>query len=324
MVSSNRIFLLGEALIDLIQESDGRYSACLGGSVFNVGLALARLALAPCYLNRIALDRWGESFRASARQEGILESPLGCSACTTSLAVVGVSESGQPTYTFYREAVADRDWTPEEVLAAVQPQPGDLLHTGGLALMPEDWPKLKTVIQAWRAVGGRVSIDLNVRMVAARNAEAYQRAVMDAALQADLLKVSDEDLVALGLLHPQASADEACEAWRRWLSTTGASPSLAILTRGAEQGWCLIPGSLALGFQPPVVAQPVDTVGAGDSFWAAVLAGLARLGLLREGSPSPAQAQSILGLACRAAAHTISRRGCDPIRATDLFEESRS
>jgi len=319
MVSSSRIFLLGEALIDLIQESDQRYSACLGGSIFNVGLALARLACAPVYLNRFSMDAWGRALRQTAVQEGLGLTSLAASRCATALAVVSLDAGGQPQYAFYRAAVADRDWTSAEVLAQVQPRPGDLLHTGGLALMPEDWPMLLEVLQAWRAAGAGVSMDLNVRMAAAQSPEAYRQTIAEAASHADLLKVSDEDLMSLGVLARGASSETACTALRGWLGLIGAAPLLAVLTRGSQEGWCLARGASPLAFWPPEVARPVDPVGAGDCFWAAMLAGLSREGLLGPSSPSPASLQSILALACRAAAHTIQRRGCDPIRATELF-----
>lgn len=322
MLSSSRFFLLGEALIDLIQEKDGRYSACLGGAAFNVGLALARLGLAPTYLNRLAADAWGQSLTRCAEQEGLRRSALSASRHPTSLAVVSLSACGQPIYTFYRAAIADRDWTPDEVLAAADPRPGDLLHTGGLALLEEDWPRLREVLEAWRTAGGRLSIDLNVRLAATGAAEAYRAAVAEAAQQADLLKLSDEDLVSLGLLAPDSSSESACAALTGWLARLGAAPSLAVLTRGAQPGWWITASDQPLQFAPEAVSNPVDTVGAGDCFWAAVLAGLHRQGLLAQGVPSLSQSQSILSLACRAAGHTIARRGCDPIRAAELFQES--
>ncbi|TAL71542.1 MAG: carbohydrate kinase, partial [Burkholderiaceae bacterium] len=49
----------GEALIDLIAQSDGRFEACLGGAVYNLTRALARQGIGTLYLNPLSGDRFG-------------------------------------------------------------------------------------------------------------------------------------------------------------------------------------------------------------------------------------------------------------------------
>lgn len=319
--SDQGVWLLGEALVDLIQESDGRYSACLGGSVFNVGLALSRLGQPVTYLNPFSTDRWGQSFTDRAMAEGLAPSPLGRSACLTSLAVVSTDALGQPTYAFYRDRVADRDWTAEALLAEVSGAPGRVLHTGGLALMPSDWPKLRVVLEAWRMAGGLVSMDLNVRPTAAEDAQSYRAVLQEAVRAADLLKVSQEDLEALGQLDHSAGADQALEAYLRWMDLHEAHPALAVLTRGEGPGWWVTKTAAPQAFSPRSVSTVIDTVGAGDCFWAALLAGLSRLSLLGAEVLLPQSVGLAMEWACLAAAHNIAHRGCEPIRASELFSE---
>jgi fructokinase len=303
---------LGEALVDLIEHSDGRYEPCLGGAVCNFTRAAALQGQRIRYLNPLSTDTFGQRFAARLLKDGVEvaadQGSAWVSALPTSLAVVSLGEGGVPHYVFHRQAVADRDCTAAQLIERL---PADLavLHTGGLALMAQDWPKARAVLMAARSRGAIVSVDANLRpVVVGNNASdmvAYLDAVRQAMAFADVLKLSDEDIAALGW-----SDLSLLEVAAKLLQ---GSTRLVALTLGA-QGAMLVnaQGSVQL----PVPMVPVlDTVGAGDCFQAGLLAYLSRQEWLH-GDRLEALNESELDQALRhamaAAAINVQRQGCQP------------
>ncbi|MEZ5190437.1 MAG: PfkB family carbohydrate kinase [Schumannella sp.] len=115
----------------------------------------------------------------------------------------------------------------------------------------------------------------------------------------DVVKASDEDLA---WLYPRLSIAEVLSRW------AAAGPRLVVVTRGSEGADALADGA-ALHVDVPRVAV-ADTIGAGDSFMAGLLAALLELGF---GDPSRA-----LEFAARCAAVTVSRPGADPPWAREV------
>ena len=98
----------GEALIDFIANSDGRFEPCLGGAVYNLTRAIARQGVGTLYLNPLSQDRFGRRLAQGLLDDGVFLGVPEAVLDVTSLAVVSVNESGHPDYAFYREGVADR------------------------------------------------------------------------------------------------------------------------------------------------------------------------------------------------------------------------
>jgi fructokinase len=132
----------------------------------------------------------------------------------------------------------------------------------------------------------------------------YRDAAFAVIGEADILKVSDEDLRHLGLTsEPRAAARELLAAGVR----------LVVLTLGATGAWVLSENHEL--FQPADQVSVVDTVGAGDCFFAGFIAYLARAGaiasLLRI-TPDESTLNRALSHGTRCAAINISRQGCQP------------
>ena len=305
---------LGEALVDLIEHADGRYEPCLGGSVCNFTRAVARQGQAIRYLNPLSTDTFGARFVDRLRDDGVAIDPPWRSALPTSLAVVSLGAGGVPQYVFHREAVADRDGSADDLVSRL-PDDVSLLHAGGLALIPPDDDKVLAVVQAARDRGALVSIDANLRPVVAgtdpvRQA-AYRGAVSRVLAQADIIKLSDEDLDAMGW---PASVDDGdtlqALAWR--LLDGGAS--LIAFTFGAK-GAVLVNRQGMVRRPIPAGVQVVDTVGAGDCFQAGLLVWLKKAGKLLPGQLDHLLADDLDGAlqhAMATAAINVQRQGCQP------------
>lgn len=301
------IATIGEALVDLIEQEDGRFEACLGGSVCNFTQALAMQGVPTTYLSPLSHDKFGTQFSELLLKKGVTLAADMRSTCPTSLAIVSLDQQGSPTYAFHRESVADRDITADLLIASL-PVPCTLLHTGGLALVPADLDKILATIGTAASRGTLISIDANLRPIAVKQRSDYIAGVKRALQQAQIVKVSDEDLEVLGL--GDATVEELAAALFE-----ESSVQLIALTRGAA-GATLITRKRQVTLATPDNLEVIDTVGAGDCFQAGLIAYLQHADKLTSasclGQLDQAFLQAALQHAIAAASINIMRTGCDP------------
>lgn len=310
-----RVALAGEALIDLVGLADGLYQACLGGAVYNLARALACQGVGTLYLNPFSRDRFGRELRAQLLRDGVRLAQAEPVPQATSLAVVGLDAEGHPDYAFYREGVADRQVNAPGLTQALQGLATlDLVCTGGLALDARDAGIYLPWLQAQRAAGRCVVVDANLRPSVMPDLPAYRAHVLAVLAQAHIVKVSDEDLLHLALPGDTALARAV------HLQRQSGCPWL-LLTLGAE-GACLLTGAgAAWRAREADALTVVDTVGAGDSFLAGLLAALLQRLSEQPGEPGWAarllglsgdEAQALLGHALACASLCVQQRGCVP------------
>lgn len=313
------IVILGEALIDCIaleKDSDhsGAFMPHLGGSPYNVARAVAKQHGAVWFLNPLSNDEFGVQLSRQHAQDGV-NPGLDGNALPTSLAMVSFV-SGQPSYQFYREGVADRAFSSDEALHFLKqfPRPG-ILHTGSLALVPPEADKTLSIVQAAKALGWTISVDINVRMRLAKDLAQYRASLWDFIKVADWLKASDEDLTHLLVgdacapsFHAKTLTLENASTVAEIFCALGAQK--IALTFGGQGAFLQCDADVARGKAPVVVV--VDTVGAGDTFWGTCL---------RLWSQNPDMASStVLNTAMHAAAINCTFAGCHPPNLTALDE----
>lgn len=310
----------GEALIDMITESDGRLRPCAGGAVYNLTRALGLQGVGTLYLNPLSQDRFGRLMADAIHEARVTlarETPV---HEPTSLALVGLDDEGKASYSFYRDGVADRQVNAADMTAQCAAQSGlKVAVTGCLALVADDSPKYLPWLQAQRAAGRLVVVDANLRPAIVPDMAAYQASVMAALGQAHIVKVSDDDLVTLGFTAPDPldAARELLQATSAtWLALT-LGPKGAVLLHRDGQGWKAA---------EPTPITVVDTVGAGDCFLAGLLAAL----LERPAMQNAARAdqlvldsddvQHILGRAVASASLCVMQTGCVPPSRDQVVE----
>ena len=300
----------GEALMDVFAVGDTltgmNLDARVGGSPFNVAVGLARLAQPVGFLGAVSRGFLGERLMRALSTEGVNLAHVARTDAPTTLGLVGLDEKGVPSYSFYGEGAADRQLLPD----ALPNSSFSALHLGSYTTVVEHTAStLRTLVQ--REQGKTlISYDPNVRLNVQPDVARWSEQLQWMLPRTDLLKISDEDL---GLLMPGRSAESfAAEALTRGVK-------LVVVTRGGEGATALTAQATASVPSPKV--NVVDTVGAGDTFQAALLTWLAEhqaLSAAQAGALPAASLQAALGFAAKAAAITCSRRGADMPRRHEL------
>ena len=298
------IAVLGEALIDLITRPDGAYQPHLGGSPYNVAIGLARQGMDVSYLSPLSDDHFGNQLHASLIKESVKLPEQPRSKWPTSLAMVEVAETGQASYRLYREGIADKDITFENILAHL-PENLKLFHTASLAITPSQLSKIKSVFSHLHQKNVLLSIDINIRLGASIDTDSYLSGVRSLLPYADIVKASDEDVDALNI-----NASTLVSAEQLFTEMRG---GLFLLTKGTG-GAVLFSDEHRIKVQGYPVATVADTVGAGDTFHGAFLSSLEQASLLSMPMAKWSLEALMLAVdyACAAAAINVSRVGCNP------------
>ena len=307
----------GENLIDLVSgdhDANGlpRYVANPGGSPFNVAIAAGRQGQDVAYLTPVSEDALGVLLA-----ERLVESKVALAAPRaphpTSLAVVSITD-GIPSYAFHRNATAERQIS----LAGLDrdmPAGTRLFHVGSLALIGgEDADAWEAFFAACRDRGIMTSLDPNVRPGLITDREDYVARIRRMLRHADIVKLSDEDLVWLYPDRPLEAALADCRADSDavlFILTMGGDGSRLFLDqREAGKG-----GRTEMKAAAPAIDNLADTVGAGDTYMASILCWALENGLTSRSALAGIDEAALTKAATRAgeaAAINCQRSGCNP------------
>jgi fructokinase len=305
------ILCSGEALIDMLPretaEGDRAFAPHVGGAVLNTARALSRLGTPAGFFSGLSTDLFGAQIAGSLGRDGIDISLAHRSARPTTLAFVTLT-NGQAEYAFYDENTAGRMLSKADLPERVD---AEACFFGGISLAVEPCADTYEALSARLAPDMPMMLDPNVRPDFIADPAAYRGRIERMIERADILKVSDQDLGWL-------IGGEDLEAMAREMLARG--PSLVCVTRGAAGA-----AAYSRAAEPVRTASRrvsvVDTVGAGDTFNAGVLASLSEQGVLtREalGSLTADAIEAALVLGAKAAAVTVSRAGADPPTRAEL------
>ncbi len=258
----NKIWVLGDAVVDLIPDGDMHYLKCAGGAPANVAVGVARLGVPSAFIGRVGKDPLGEFMQQTLHNEAVNTDYMYLDPDhRTSTVVVGL-DKGERSFTFMVNPSADQFLSVSDLPAF---KTGEWLHCCSIALINEPTRTATlTAMKNIRAAGGKVSFDPNLRESLWKSQAEMIEVVNQAVALADVLKFSEEELT---LLTGTNTLEKAFE------KVTALYPEkLIIVTMGKD-------GALFnLNGHSEIVAgkalQPVDTTGAGDAFVGGLLAGL--------------------------------------------------
>lgn len=307
------ILCCGEALIDMVAapslDGPDGFVPHSGGAVFNTAIALGRLGARAGMLTGLSRDMFGDQLADALKASDVDTTHIIRSNRPSTLAFVKL-EDGQASYSFFDENSAGRMIRPEDMPEL----PSDItaLFFGGISLASD--PSASAYAALLDRQGGprAVMIDPNIRPLFITDAEGYRRRMAAMISQADIVKVSDEDLNWLNPA-PLTQAEKISA-----MLDTG--PSVVIVTQGAEGAIATLADGTSITV-PAVKTHVVDTIGAGDTFNAGFLAKLSDLDLLTPealGTLDPDALRDAMTYGARVAAITVSRAGANPPWANEL------
>jgi fructokinase len=302
----------GDALVDFlpVKSVDGRDAAVpvAGGSCLNIAVGMARLGAPAGFVGGISTDLFGRIVADHALNSQVNLRYATRSTHQTTLAFVR-HVGGEPQYAFYDEATASRNWTYRR--GCIPFGEIEAIHVGSTTLANDQGAAEALAMIRDAAGSTTISFDPNCRPNLVGDKARYVDQMDAFADAADIVRMSDVDFAFL-----YGGSDYG----ERAKSLLAAKTSLVVITRGIKgaQAWHREAGPLEV--EAPVI-DVVDTVGAGDSFQAALLFALRAIGRIRRGALAQMNAGELdraLSFASACAAVTCSRAGADPPRHSDI------
>ncbi|MGH6677814.1 MAG: carbohydrate kinase family protein [Bradyrhizobium sp.] len=301
------ILSCGDALIDFapLTAADGREAVrpMVGGSCLNVAVGLARLGGPAGFVGGISIDLFGRMIADHAAACGVELRYATRSDHQTTLAFVR-TVAGEAQYAFYDAATASKNWTYQR--GAIPFATIEAVHVGSTTLVEARGASETAALITEARSTTTISFDPNCRPSLVKDRRAYLERMMGFAAGADMIRMSDVDFNYL------YGEEDNCAARAQSLLAGGCS--IVVITRGINgaEVWHRTAGAVKVA--APVVTV-VDTIGAGDSFQAALLFALSTQGRLardRLNAISADELRRALSFACRCAALTCTRAGADP------------
>ena len=305
------ILCCGEALIDFLprKAADGAlaYQPFCGGSVYNTAIALGRLGAPVSLYTGLSTDFFGDMLREGLKASKVSLNYAKVWDRPSTLAFVKLS-NGHARYSFFDDNSAGRMLTARDLPKLVRNV--QALHFGSISLIPEPGGATLEALMKRESKSRVISLDPNIRPGMIANRRAHMARLTRMAAMADIVKLSDEDVAWM------TGKDEAKAAARKLLKQ---GAKLVIVTRGAKGVEAFTARNHVV--RPARKVKVVDTVGAGDTFTAGLLAALRSAKLLSKpkiAALDAGQLAAALDFAARAAAVTCSRPGADPPWAKEL------
>ncbi|MGN0661953.1 MAG: carbohydrate kinase, partial [Faecalibacterium sp.] len=260
---------MGEVLIDFIPVQKGcslkevvSFERVPGGAPANVVKAVARLGGSARMISQVGMDAFGDVILDDLISSGVDVSGVSrTDQANTGLAFVSLDSTGNRDFCFFRNPSADM------LLSPTQISPAYLKGCGALHFCSVDlsgWAMRdahRSAIKRARSEGAIISFDPNVRLPLWKTAEDCQRAIRQFLPEADVVKLSDDEIeFVMGCTDERVAAEKLLTQHTK----------LVIITRGAG-GSAAYTKSVHAECEPVKVSNVVDTTGAGDSFIGSLL-----------------------------------------------------
>lgn len=296
----------GDALIDFVptRNVDGREAVmpAVGGSCLNVAIGMARLGAPTGFVGGISTDLFGRMIAEHAAASNVELGLAARSDHQTTLAFVRIV-AGETHYAFYDAETATRNWTYRR--GTIPFTTVEAVHVGSTTLVNDQGAAETKALIADARASSTIVFDPNCRPNLVKDKPAYLVRMAEFAVGADLIKMSDVDFAYL-------FGDEPYHQRASMLLGQGAS--LVVITRGSNGAIAWHAGAGQIEVPAPKI-EVADTIGAGDSFQAALLFALHKQGRIARERLKDIGADELrraLSFAANCAGLTCTRQGADP------------
>ncbi|TNK23597.1 aminoimidazole riboside kinase [Escherichia coli] len=291
---SAKVWVLGDAVVDLLPESDGRLLPCPGGAPANVAVGIARLGGTSGFIGRVGDDPLGALMQRTLLTEGVDITYLKQDEWhRTSTVLVDLNDQGERSFTFMVRPSADLFLETTDLPCW---RHGEWLHLCSIALSAEpSRTSAFTAMTALRHAGGFVSFDPNIREDLWQDEHLLRLCLRQALQLADVVKLSEEEW---RLISGKTQNDrDICALAKEY------EIAMLLVTKGAEGVVVCYRGQVH--HFAGMSVNCVDSTGAGDAFVAGLLTGLSSTGL----STDEREMRRIIDLAQRCGALAVTAKG---------------
>lgn len=260
-----KIWVLGDAVVDLIPEGANAYLRCAGGAPANVAVGIARLGGTTSFIGRVGDDPLGRFMLQTLQQENVCTQHMSLDPQQRTSTVIVELNEGERSFTFMVNPSADQFLDLSDLPHF---NSNDWLHCCSIALINE--PSRSTTFEAIRRIkaeGGFFSFDPNLRESLWKSSAEMKSVVNQVVALADVLKFSEEELVFL------TDSKDLSEATSKLAKRY--PEKLIIVTLGKLGATYYLQGESELVSCKPLI--PVDTTGAGDAFVSGLLFGISQV-----------------------------------------------
>ncbi|MBC1159410.1 aminoimidazole riboside kinase [Escherichia coli] len=291
---SAKVWVLGDAVVDLLPESDGRLLPCPGGAPANVAVGIARLGGTSGFIGRVGDDPFGALMQRTLLTEGVDITYLKQDEWhRTSTVLVDLNDQGERSFTFMVRPSADLFLETTDLPCW---RHGEWLHLCSIALSAEpSRTSAFTAMTAIRHAGGFVSFDPNIREDLWQDEHLLRLCLRQALQLADVVKLSEEEW---RLISGKTQNDrDICALAKEY------EIAMLLVTKGAEGVVVCYRGQVH--HFAGMSVNCVDSTRAGDAFVAGLLTGLSSTGL----STDEREMRRIIDLAQRCGALAVTAKG---------------
>ena len=298
------IIAVGECLIDFVStlaDDKLHLEGNPGGAPVNLLAMAAKLGLATSIITKVGKDAFGDFLTGHIEKAGIGTEYVIRDEAPTTLAIVSLDSKGDRSFGFYRKGTADVNLLETEIpLEAIRKS--KVFHFGSVSLTDEP-ARSATLYAAAYAYGNGVTVsyDPNLRPLLWDNLDHAREEILKAMRYAHIVKISDEELRFLTRVDSLEKGIDLL--WKQF--------SLRFLAVTLGPKGCICQTASGRFRASTFDTVCVDTTGAGDAFFGALVGWLVKNDALHR-DLTGAGMEALMDFANAAGSLAVTKRGAIP------------